>query len=234
MVTCTGCRLTTNYSYDQASFIGPVTNITTTTAKTLLYSHVVQGKGLGEFTGVTGFPLGWVNIYLHAPTDGSCVGITGQLTLPSSQSGVLVTGQTGNSGVSYSSTEYCTGAVQGCKFEKLTFEFTGNPNIYRLAPQAITTVNSTTIAAWGSSSASLGTVVTPPYSKNHASQGLSITTPDIATGQLSEDNVNLPCGGVQRTVLSFEAFTPNVFGSVRADYYYYLSCTTCQTGVGGA
>ena len=218
-------------SYDAASFQGPVTNITSSGPRIQLYSHVVQGVGQQELSGITGFPLGWINIYLNNPTDGSCVGITGQLTLPAVTSGQLITG---SSGISYNaSTEYCTGDIRGCTINNLYFEFSGNPNVYVAAPNGAMNVYSTAMYQnpYSSAPGSNPSYVAP--TKYHTPTGLNVRNQNITSGNLTEDQVYISCGGIARSQLTFEAFVPNVFGSLRATYYYYINCTTCQTGTGG-
>lgn len=226
MPNCTGCKLTTNMSYDVATFQGPVTNITPNGSRVLLYSHVVQGVGQNELSGITGFPLGWANIYLDGPQDGSCVSVTGQLTLPVTTSGQFITG---SSGISYNgSTEYCTGSTQGCKIDRLYFEFSGNPNVYKAAPQGATLVFSHT-------NGYLNNAYVSPYTKYHTPiSGLTISSPNITSGNLTEDSLMINCGGAIRSSLFFQAYVPDVFGSLTARYYYFISCTNCQTGIGGA
>lgn len=225
MPTCTGCQLTTNMSYNVASFQGPVTNITSTGPRVQLYSHVVQGVGQGELSGITGFALGWVNIYMDNPGNGACLGMTGQLTLPAVTSGELVTG---SSGISYNaSAEYCTGATSGCQSNSIYFEFSGNPNAYIAAPNGSIYAQSTTL--YQNLNSFYGATV-----KYHTPSGLSKTNQNITSGNLTDGLFSIDCGGAVRCQLTFDGYVPDVFGSLRATYYYYINCTTCQTGIGGA
>jgi hypothetical protein len=234
MTTCTGCKLTTFLNYDPAMDYtltsvannGPTYNITPSASRTLIHNHVVQGVGKEGLSGITGFPLGWINIYLDSSSDGSCIGVTGRLTLPAVTSGQMVTG---TSGISFNgSTEYCTGATQGCHSNRLYFEFSGNPDVYKAAPQANILVYSNAVFSMSYAANN--------FVKYHAISGnnIGLNKDNQNLSGTIIDNFDLACGETARTHLIFEGYIPNVFGLLRSSYYYFINCTTCQTGIGGA
>lgn len=109
MPTCTGCTVTMFGSgVPYISSLSPIRNLS------------ILGDGAGAFSGITGFPLGDLAVFVTDKQNGECSGYTGIVT-------------TGAGPITWNPTGYaCTGATD-CR-TTLFFKFTPNPILSGVVP----------------------------------------------------------------------------------------------------
>jgi hypothetical protein len=172
------------------------------------------GDGLGSLTGITGYSLGTLNMYVERRYSGLCQTVTGvQITGLYSGNPMYENDFTGNIGYSYR-----TGCDQRnpCKVGKLWFSFSGNPDLYIGAPSA-----RTSIYAWVSSATN---GLPPALDFGVLSSGNSY----LPSGSLSMTNVRIDCGNRYDALIEAQTLIPGYTGSIRSQCYFTLYCKECS------
>jgi hypothetical protein len=214
---CTGCSLVytnvvgsayKNYSYTLPEYIP---NSSTTFRN--LFTTNIYADGIGALTGVTGFLLGRLSVNVDNLTSGRCISTTGLSILTGSLSGSpLDIVYTGN--IEYT---YVTGCNQQspCRMGKLSFQFSGNPDLYSGAPTARTNI---TAYVYGANNGLFPHISYEP---------LSLVSPNLASGQLSMTNTRIDCGQSYIVQLSFITLIPGQTGQIYAYDQLRINCLNC-------
>lgn len=223
-MTCTGCKL----SIELYSPLGNYTRVYDVLpnnspfylngSRGFVASAPMVGIGQGALSGITGYTIGTVSVYLENRFTGRCADISGfRITGYLSGNALYDADVTGSYGYSY-----VTGCdqVNPCKVGKVWFSFSGNPDLYAGTPSAITSIQSF------SAGATNGIEGMIPTSYPNLSSG----NRHIPSGDWSVTNLTLNCGRTFFGALDAVTIIPGYTGHIRSIFNAALTCGFCVPG----